>query len=383
MSKINYTYNLRFFWMTWVMYEVLFTGIFSLFLVGFGYFTSEQTVKDSLLFENNTAFLLLLLIPIFFFIQFRSMKKRNNMVNTLANNKFHFFLFRPVNNKKVIIQFILIRNILFFLILALANPLMGKMKQNTKGENLELVVCLDISNSMNVKDIDATSRLEVAKRALGQLVNQFTGERVGICVFAGNAFVQLPLTMDYHAAKLFIQEIQTDMISAQGTNVSAALSVANQMFTKLKTSKGILLVTDGEDHEGLNDTIITSLKEKKVEIAILGIGTEKGGSVPVDMKKPGLGNKQTSNGETIISKLNPEFIKTLAEELNGSASVTTQAFPNVKEVLTEINQMKQGNSRNLEIEINESWYQVPLLLSVFSFVGLLLNMLYKPKSNAA
>jgi Ca-activated chloride channel family protein len=102
---------------------------------------------------------------------------------------------------------------------------------------------------MNAKDIENTSRLEVAKRGLSQLVNQLKGERIGMCVFAGTAFVQLPLTNDYHAAKLFVQEIETDMISAQGTNISSALTTANKMFTKLKTSKGILLVTDGEDHE--------------------------------------------------------------------------------------------------------------------------------------
>jgi Ca-activated chloride channel family protein len=263
----------------------------------------------------------------------------------------------------------------------MANPLLGKVKQSTKAENLELVVCLDVSNSMNVKDIDGTTRLEVAKRALTQLVNQMTGERIGICVFAGSAFVQLPLTMDYHAAKLFIQEIQSDMISAQGTNISEALSISDKMFTQLKTSKGILLVTDGEDHEGLGDTIVSSLTDKKVEIAILGIGTEKGGPVPVDIEKPGLGNKQTDNREMVISKLNPDFIKKLATDLNGTAIVTSEPFPNVNQVLTEINQMKRGNSRNLEIEINESWYQIPLLFVLISYALWVLSYWFKSKTN--
>jgi Ca-activated chloride channel family protein len=189
-----------------------------------------------------------------------------------------------------------------------------------------------------------------------------------MCVFAGTAFVQLPLTNDYHAAKLFVQEIETDMISAQGTNVSSALTTANKMFTKLKTSKGILLVTDGEDHEGLNDSIIDVLKQNKIEISVVGIGTEKGAPLLIDVKKPGLGYKKSDQGEVIISRLNSAFIKDLANKLNGSASVTTRAFPNMNEVLTEINQMKQGNSRNLEIEIKESWYQIPVGLAVINLI---------------
>ena len=152
------------------------------------------------------------------------LERRNRMLADHVQSKFYQVLFKPVSTKKALLRFIFLRNIVAFLILALANPLLGKMKQNTKADNLELVICLDISNSMNAKDIENTSRLEVAKRGLSQLVNQLKGERIGMCVFAGTAFVQLPLTNDYHAAKLFTQEIETDMISAQGTNISSALT---------------------------------------------------------------------------------------------------------------------------------------------------------------
>jgi Ca-activated chloride channel family protein len=381
MNKVSYTYNLRSFWLTWVIYELIFNALFALLLFQLDFFSSDQEVKDKLIIEHQEALYLLLFIPALFYIQFRSLKNRNNLSKNILNSKFQKLLFQPVQTRKVIFQFLMIRNCFFFLIIAMANPLLGKVKQSTKAENLELVVCLDVSNSMNVKDIDGTTRLEVAKRALTQLVNQMTGERIGICVFAGSAFVQLPLTMDYHAAKLFIQEIQSDMISAQGTNISEALSISDKMFTQLKTSKGILLVTDGEDHEGLGDTIVSSLTDKKVEIAILGIGTDKGGPVPVDIEKPGLGNKQTDNREMVISKLNPDFIKKLATDLNGTAIVTSEPFPNVNQVLTEINQMKRGNSRNLEIEINESWYQIPLLFVLISYALWVLSYWFKSKTN--
>ncbi|MFM7668453.1 MAG: VWA domain-containing protein, partial [Bacteroidota bacterium] len=254
--------------------------------------------------------------------------------------------------------------------LTLASPIFGKKKQNALASDLELVICLDVSNSMNTKDVNGVSRLEASKRALGQLINKLSGERIGICVFAGSAFVQLPLTLDYHAAKLFVQEIETDMVSSQGTNINEALRISNEMFTNPKTSKGIFMLTDGEDHVGLEDSIIGVLRDKKVEISILGIGSENGGPVPIDTKRPGLGYKKTADGKQVISKLNQDFIKSLAEQLNGNASVTNQAFPNVNEVLTEINQMKKGNSRNLEIEISETWYQVPLFMALLCFIVL-------------
>ena len=368
MNKKLFTYSIKQFIFIWLVYELVFFALLFVLFYFFDFFKETTNLDQQLILEHPANLFLFCIIPVLAFVQISSLERRNRMLADHVESKFYQLLFKPVSTKKALLRFIFIRNIVAFLILALANPLLGKMKQNTKADNLELVICLDISNSMNAKDIENTSRLEIAKRALSQLVNQLKGERIGMCVFAGTAFVQLPLTNDYHAAKLFVQEIETDMISAQGTNISSALTTANKMFTKLKTSKGILLVTDGEDHEGLNDSIIEVLKQNKIEISVVGIGTEKGAPLLIDVKKPGLGYKKSDQGEVIISRLNSAFIKDLANKLNGSASVTTSAFPNMNEVLTEINQMKQGNSRNLEIEIKESWYQIPVGLAVINLI---------------
>ena len=381
MYKPQFTYDKRKFWLYCLIYEVVFALILISSFFALRFFDSIESNTDQLLFEYPVRFYLLLLLPLSYYLQFRSLNRRNKMVSNVANPGLQSYLFQPVNTIKAIFQFILFRTVLFFLIVTLASPIFGKKKQNTQASNLELIICLDVSNSMNTKDVDGISRLDAAKRALGQLVNKLVGERIGICVFAGNAFVQLPLTMDYHAAKLFVQEIETDMLSSQGTNVNEALKVSNQMFTKLKSSKGIFLVTDGEDHVGLEDSIIGVLQEKKVEISILGIGSEKGGPVPIDIKRPGLGYKKMEDGNPVVSKLNQNFIKELAEQLNGNASVSNEAFPNVNEVLTEINQMKKGNSRNLEIEISESWYQIPLFMALFSFVLLFIVSNFKIMRN--
>jgi Ca-activated chloride channel family protein len=368
MNKELFTYSIKRFIFIWLVYELVFFSLLFVLFYFFDFFKETAKLDQQLILEHPENLFLFFIIPVLVFLQIRSLERRNRMLANHVQSKFYQVLFKPVSTNKAFLQFVFLRNIVVFLILALANPLLGKMKQNTKADNLELVICLDISNSMNAKDIENTSRLEVAKRGLSQLVNQLKGERIGMCVFAGTAFVQLPLTNDYHAAKLFVQEIETDMISAQGTNVSSALTTANQMFTKLQTSKGILLVTDGEDHEGLNDSIIDLLKKKKIDVSVFGIGTEKGAPLLIDVKKPGLGYKKSGQGEVIVSRLNTAFIKELANKLNGSASVTNSAFPNMSEVLTEINQMKHGNSRNLEIEINESWYQIPVGLAAINLI---------------
>jgi len=368
MNKKFFTYSIKQFIFIWLVYEFVFFALLFVLFYFFDFFKETTNLDQQLILEHPANLFLFCIIPVIAFLQISSLERRNRMLADHVESKFYQLLFKPVSTKKALLRFIFMRNIVAFLILALANPLLGKMKQDTKADNLELVICLDISNSMNAKDIENTSRLEIAKRALSQLVNQLKGERIGMCVFAGTAFVQLPLTNDYHAAKLFVQEIETDMISAQGTNIASALTTTNKMFTKLKTSKGILLVTDGEDHEGINDSIIDVLKQNKIEISVVGIGTEKGAPLLIDVKKPGLGYKKSDQGEVIISRVNSAFIKDLANKLNGSASVTTSAFPNMNEVLTEINQMKQGNSRNLEIEIKESWYQIPVGLAVINLI---------------
>lgn len=381
MNKNSFTYDLRKFWLFSLAFELILALIILLIIYLIGYFESKQNAENQLLFEYPLAFYLLFLLTLFYFLQYRAMKRRNFMVSSLANPNLQSFLFRQVSTNRIIIEFFLYKAILVFVVLTLARPVFGKKKQNALASNLELVICLDVSNSMNTKDVEGVSRLEASKRALVQLVNKLSGERIGICVFAGSAFVQLPLTLDYHAAKLFVQEIETDIITSQGTEINEALKISNEMFTKLKTSKGIFLLTDGEDHVGVEDSIIGVLRDKKVEISILGIGSQNGGPVPIDTKRPGLGYKKTSDGKQVISKLNQDFIKDLAEQLNGNASVTNQAFPNVNEVLTEINQMKKGNSRNLEIEISETWYQVPLFMALLSFILLFVysNFIFERK----
>ena len=218
---------------------------------------------------------------------------------------------------------------------------------------------------MNAKDISGNvSRLEVAKRSINELINKLSGERIGVAIFAENAYVQLPITNDYGTAKMFINEIQTDMVSNQGTNIKGALETAFEMFSPDKTSKAVLLITDGENHLEDPDAIIQEMKENDISVSVIGVGSENGGLVPEDPNRPELGNKMDEKGSPVQSKLNVQMIKNIANLSGGVALLTSEPFPDISAILTEINQMKSGKVRDLQLDVKNNLYHIPLLLTL-------------------
>ena len=329
---------------------------------------SGSVNQDQLLFKNPEALkLIYLIIPIIGVYIFSIYKYNRN--SKIAGKGGLKSLFKPVSTMSSFLKFFFFRNAFIFLLLALCQPIYGKKKVSGTTESLELVIALDISNSMNCKDISPEiSRLEISKRALIQLVNNLHGEKIGVTLFANNAFVQLPLTRDYSAAKLFIQEIETEMISSQGTNIAEALEVSSQMFSKEITTKGIILVTDGENHERNADEILNEIKSKKIQLSVLGIGTKKGGLIPKDPNRPEIGYKSDAVGKTVITKLNESFLNSIAQKGGGKYSVSSDEFPNLSALLTQINQMKRTKIDTLEFDVKQERYQIPLVLSILCWL---------------
>lgn len=371
MTNQKYTYRLKWIVVSVLLLEILFWSAYYLILQ---VFTSAYTTGkvDHVLYKYPEAFkLLFILIPIigvYFYSIFN-----HNKTSKISGNSALKSLFQPVSTLKSFIKYFLFRNAFVFLIIALAQPIYGKKKVAGTSESLELVVALDISNSMNCRDISPEiSRLEIAKRALIQLVNNLHGEKIGVTLFANSAFVQLPLTRDYSAAKLFIQEIESGMISSQGTNIAEALEVSSEMFSKEITTKGIILVTDGENHERKPDEILAKIKESKIQLSLLGIGTKKGGLIPKNPKRPELGYKSDALGKTVVTKLNPNFLQSIAQKGGGKSSVSSSEFPNLSALLTQINQMKRTKIDTLEFDIKQERYQIPLFLSLLFWMVLIL-----------
>ena len=363
MSKQQYTYRLKLIISGILVWEVLFWLLTGALLVLIGYIDQSPSGEQVGFKDPENFWLLLLMLPILG-MYFFTIYSTNSLAQS-AHPSVQKFILQPVSSLNSFLKYFLFRNAIVCLIFAMAQPVLGTKKVSGTLESLELVICLDVSNSMNTKDISKDlTRLQIAKRALNELINKLHGEKIGIAVFAGGAFVQLPLTADYSAAKMFINEIETDMVSNQGTNIAAALSVSAGMFSPEKTTKGIILVTDGENHEENPNEIFTEIRNKSIQLSVLGLGTEMGGPVPVNPERPELGYKTTAGGKTVISRINPSFIQSIASKSGGSYTISSDPFPNLSDLLTQINQMKRSKVQDLEFDIQENRYQIPLFVSI-------------------
>ena len=204
------------------------------------------------------------------------------------------------------------------LILAMVNPKMGTELETVKREGVDLVFAVDVSKSMLAEDI-APNRLEKAKRLVSETINKLSGDRVGIIAYAASAVPQLPITTDYGAAKMFLQALNTDMLSSQGTAIDAAIDLAATYFDdEDQTNRVIFILSDGEDHSEKAMAAAEKAKELGIKIFTFGVGTEKGAPIPI--KRNGIveSYKKDENGEVVMTKRNPEVLTSIADVTDGN-----------------------------------------------------------------
>ena len=368
MDKRLFTYRIPLILTGILIWEFIFWISFFGFLLMMGYF-SHSNIGPQMGFKNEDAlpFLYMILPLNLVFLWFISWK--NKRFNSIGNSHIQSIMLSSISSLQAFLKFFFFRNTVAFVILAMAQPVFGTKKVTGTIESLELIVALDISTSMNVKDIDdKVSRLGIAKRAMVQLINNLHGEKLGVVVFAGDAFAQLPLTMDYDAAKMFVGEIETGMISNQGTNIASALQVAQKMFTKTKSSRAIILISDAEDHEGGIDVFLRQLKEKEIELSLLGLGTANGGLIPNNPDQPEFGYKLSPEGTPIVSKMNPDLVKSLAAKSSGTYLISESPYPDLTTLLENLKRMKRTKVKTISFDVKQNIYQFPLLLAIISWI---------------
>lgn len=352
-----------------LIWEIFFWSLFASLLVVFDYFSTSNTTNHLAFRNPEKITFMYFFLPIFIALNLGYLFWKNKKITALGNTNVLKTLFKPIRPNRFFISYFLIRNALVFTLIAMAQPVFGNKKTKGTLETMELVLAIDVSNSMNTRDIDPeNSRLEIVKRAMSQLINNLHGEKIGICVFAGGAYIQLPITSDYEAAKMYVNEIETNMISNQGTNIAAAMEISLQMFSKEKTSKAILIVSDGENHEGNIQEVTQKIKENNILLAILGIGTKGGGNIPNDPYKPEMGYKVDAKGARIISKMNENLMQQIAQQAGGFSMLSSSPFPDLSQILTQFSQLKRTKVEGIELNIKENWYQIPLFLALLFFV---------------
>lgn len=204
-----------------------------------------------------------------------------------------------------------------FLIISLTNPKMGTKLKTVKREGVDVVFALDVSKSMLAEDI-APNRLEKAKQIISKTIDKLGSDRVGIIIYAGNSYPLLPITTDHAAANMFLQNAAPEMVSSQGTAINEALELAKTYYNNdEQTNRFLIIISDGEDHQEETKQMAQNLANEGVKIFTIGIGTEKGGPIPLRINGSMIGYKKDRKGETVITKRTPKVLEGIANAANG------------------------------------------------------------------
>jgi Ca-activated chloride channel family protein len=204
-----------------------------------------------------------------------------------------------------------------FLVISLVNPKMGTKLKTVKREGVDVVFALDVSKSMLAEDI-APNRLEKAKQIITKIIDKLGSDRVGIIIYAGNAYPLLPITTDHAAAKMFLQNAGPDLVSSQGTAINEALNLAKTYYNNdEQTNRFLIIISDGEDHQEETKQVAQDMSKEGVKVYTIGVGTEKGGPIPIKVNGSLLGYKKDQKGETVITQRKPAVLEAVANAAGG------------------------------------------------------------------
>ena len=264
-------------------------------------------------FEDPAFLWLLWVIPALVLVRLIGWRRRRAKLRKLGDPELLRQLMPHISKYRPTVKFVLMLAALALLIVMVARPQMGSKISNEKRNGIETMICLDISNSMLAEDV-APSRLDKSKMLIENLVDNFSNDKIGLIVFAGDAFVQLPITSDYVSAKMFLQNISPSLIQTQGTNIAQAISLASKSFTQQENiGRAIIVITDGENHEVGAQDAAQMANKKGINVFILGIGNAKGAPIPM-----GDGSYLTDNaGNTVMTALNEQMCRELAQAGKG------------------------------------------------------------------
>jgi len=245
------------------------------------------------------------------------------------------------------------------LIIALVNPKIGTKLETIKREGVDIVFAIDVSKSMLAEDI-APNRLEKSKQLVTQIINNLASDRIGIIAYAGKAFPQLPITTDYASAKMFLQSMNTDMLSSQGTAIDEAIQLARTYYDdEEQTNRVLIIISDGEDHNDLATNIAEEASEEGIRIFTIGVGDIKGGPIPIKRNGIVLNYKKDNKGETVITRLNEETLKSIAAEANGeyiNGVITTEVVEEIREILNKMDKKEFEAKQFAEYKDQFQWF---------------------------
>ena len=300
-------------------------------------------------------FLLPILLLLFLYNQYWKRKKQRefgdlDMVKKLSPEK---SVFKPI------LKLIVMLLALSALILGLVNPKIGTKMETVKREGIDIVFAMDVSKSMLAEDV-APSRLEKSKQIVSQIINQLGSDRIGIVAYAGSAFPVLPITTDYGVAKMFLQSMNTGIVSSQGTSLDEAIKLSSTYFDdKSKTSKLLILISDGEDHSEGAEEAAEEANKLGMKIITIGVGTEKGSTIPLRRNGIVESFQRDNNNEVVVTKLNQESLTTIAKATKGgyvNGNNTKEVLEYVKNALNNIQKTEFEATQMADFQSQFQWF---------------------------
>ena len=260
---------------------------------------------------------------------------------------------------KAVLKLVVLAMAVVCFCIALVNPKVGTKLETVTREGVDIVFAIDVSKSMLAEDV-APSRLEKAQQLTAQIINNLVSDRVGIIAYAGKAVPQLPITTDYAAAKMFLQNMNTDMLSSQGTAIDEAIQLSRTYFNDAEqTNRVLVIISDGEDHKDLNLDVAKAAAKEGIKIFTIGVGSEKGGPIPLKRNGVVMRYKKNQKGETVITKLNPNTLTAIAEEANGlfiQGQNTKQVTEKIAEILNKLEKKEFEAKEFSEFKDQFQWF---------------------------
>lgn len=366
MKRGTYRYNLTSFLLVMLAVEIVFWVI----VVLFWFYIKEN--EPSFRFQHKwVLYAGSTIIPILLGYNIYIKWWRNTTLSNYAEDRLLPYLTQGFSNFKGITKYVLLRFGLASFVIAAANPQYGEKERDVITKGVDIMIALDISYSMNAEDLVAgKSRLEIAKKNISKLIDQLHGDQIGLVVFAGDAYKQLPITPDYNVAKMFLDIVEPDLISTQGTDIGAAIETCMDAFDpEDPTQKVIVVFSDGEDHEEAGIQMANQASENNVVVHTIGMGTTEG--VPIPMFKNGkkIGFKTDQEGNTVLTKLNEDILINIANAGGGSYARAQGYNVGLDGLIAQLNSMDKS-------ELNKDKYIAYAdHFQIFLVIGLILVIL--------
>lgn len=316
-------------------------------------------------FANPEYLYALYLIPVLIILYWLYRKNRVKLLEKFSEKKLHNILFPSFSGLKNTLKFSLITFSLILLIIAAANPQIGTKMEEVKQTGIDVFILLDVSLSMQAEDIKP-NRLEKAKFQITNLINRLRGDRIGLVIFSGEAYVQFPLTTDYSAANLFLSAVDFNSVPQPGTAIASAVSLALKSFKKEDpTEKVIIIITDGEDHEGDINSVVSEANTAGVKIFTIGLGSTGGSPIPVyNARGDQTGFKKDNQGNTVLTKLDEETLKQISSSADGEyfrGSNYEDHLDKIYENLSELDKAEFGVKKVTDYEDRFYYFLAPAI----------------------